>query len=86
MVGIVRNILNGNIRLPELLSFITDYVKQTKGKEPTDKELTAITQLVTNGIFDINYAAKEWCRLNNVRLTWISTQDGAAIKYFLNDE
>ena len=50
-----------NIQLTqqEILEFIVDYVKDTKGKDIDGQELNAIYSLVIQNVFNIQYAAKQ---------------------------
>lgn len=64
MRRIIERILKQKkLKVDEINEFIVGYVKEVKGTEPTAKELNMIIQMIQQGQFNINYAAKEYAKL-----------------------
>lgn len=55
---VIKILKHQQITQQEAMEFISDYVKDTKEKEATSQELGAIFNHIQQGVFNLQYAAK----------------------------
>lgn len=64
MINVIKKILRReNLTMEELNLFVTSYVEKKQNKIISADELSSITELIKNGVFNIIYAAKEYAKI-----------------------
>lgn len=73
-------LMNQNLDQKEFFEFITDYVKKELNEDITKEQLFAISQLVQQGIFNIQYAAEKIAFDLQMNVMRVINKQGIVIK------
>lgn len=80
---IIKILNNEQINLEELNVFIIDYCKLMDNKIPDTQELSGISQLISHGMFNLNYACKQAAMKLNMQVDTLTDKNGQVIKSFV---
>ena len=70
---LIQKIYDNNVTDEEVDIFLSEHIKNVKGKYPTPEQLQAIHQLVVQGVFKLDYALIQ--AAHNLGLTVIKIFD-----------
>lgn len=77
---IIKLLTNSSIKNEDLISFISEYVLETKGKNISIKEISGIIQMIKLGYFDLNYALTQSALKENLTVLNVYNKNNQIIK------
>ena len=79
----IKRILTDKASREDINSFIVDFVKEKKGKEPTTYEIQGIIQLIMMGVFDLEQTLANILFENKINYIKVFDKTGnIKLKYF----